>query len=346
MGDGSWTTDTYHARAAARAASGMSAFDYSDRMLSTTPRSSWRAHETLDPQAINNNGPFAGTNVRESADSDEHPDSVAIAILFDVTASMRNVPRVLQQKLPALHGLLLDRGYVTDPQILFGAIGDAHSDAIPLQVSQFESDNRMDAHLENITLEGGGGGQGRESYELGAYFMARKSEIDCLSQRGKKGYLFLMGDELPYDAVRKGQVNDIIGDGLEADIPTADIMAELQEKYEVFFLFVTEGGYSADAVLPTWRRLLGDHALVLDDATAVCETIALTIGLMEGTTTYEDALDDLVQAATTEEAARAARAAGRALAGLAAKTPATAAIVEGALPNLTSSAATGGSIRL
>jgi len=49
------------------------------------------------------------------------------AVLFDVTGSMGQVPRALQQKLPQLLGLLLRQGYVEHPQILFGAIGDATS---------------------------------------------------------------------------------------------------------------------------------------------------------------------------------------------------------------------------
>ena len=76
------------------------------------------------------------------------------------------MPRVLQTKLPQLLGLLLRKGYASDPQIMFGAIGDATCDRVPLQVGQFESDNRMDDDLGRIVLEGGGGGQMTESYEL------------------------------------------------------------------------------------------------------------------------------------------------------------------------------------
>ena len=48
-----------------------------------------------------------GVAKRESSDSREHPQSLAIAVLFDVTGSMGHVPRVLQSKLPQLLGLLL-----------------------------------------------------------------------------------------------------------------------------------------------------------------------------------------------------------------------------------------------
>jgi len=53
---------------------------------------------------------------------------------------------------------LLEAG-VTDPQILFMAVGNAVSDAAPLQVGQFESTEKlMDTWLVNMYLEGGGSG--------------------------------------------------------------------------------------------------------------------------------------------------------------------------------------------
>src|SRR5712691_12865811 len=149
MGSGRWSTDVYDAAANYRAATGTSAFAHTDTGAT-------HVHPDLDP---------FGVTVRESRDSAEHPRSLAIAVLFDVTGSMGGVPRVLQAKLPQLLGLLLRKGYVRDPQIMFGAIGDATCDSAPLQVGQFESDNRMDGDLERIVLEGGGGGQKRESYE-------------------------------------------------------------------------------------------------------------------------------------------------------------------------------------
>ena len=128
MGSGRWSTNVYDAAARFRAATGASAFAYSDGGAA-------HVHPALDP---------FGVSMRESRDSGEHPQSLAIAVLFDVTGSMRGVPRALQAKLPQLLGLLLRKGYAAHPQIMFGAIGDATCDRAPLQVGQFESDNRMD----------------------------------------------------------------------------------------------------------------------------------------------------------------------------------------------------------
>lgn len=278
MGSGVWSTDVYEAAERYRRAAGVSAFAYSDG-------GARRVHPTLDPY---------GVTVRESRDSAEHPRSLAIAVLFDVTGSMRTVPRVLQTKLPKLLGLLLRKGYATDPQILFGAIGDATCDRMPLQVGQFESDNRMDDHLGNIVLEGGGGGQMTESYELALYFMARHTAIDCFERRGRRGYLFLIGDELAYPRVKAGEVRRVIGDELTEDVPLRQIVAEVRRRYDTYYLLPAGSSYAGDRrVLDFWRDLLGQNTLELDDLDAVCETIALTVGLGEEAVDLAEGLADL-----------------------------------------------------
>src|SRR3954451_1822673 len=216
MGSGIWSTDVYDAADRYRRATGASAFAYSDSGARTV-------HAALDPK---------GVGFRESRDSDEHPDSVAIAVLFDVTGSMGSVPPVLQQKLPQLLGLLLRKGYVKDPQILFGAIGDATCDRVPLQAGQFESDNRLDDDLGRFVLEGGGGGQMTESYELAMYFMARHTSIDCYEKRGRRGYLFIIGDEEAYSRVKPAEVREFIGDELTEPIGIRAMVDEVRRMYD------------------------------------------------------------------------------------------------------------------
>ncbi|MFC4062673.1 hypothetical protein ACFOWE_30620 [Planomonospora corallina] len=284
MGSGIWSTDVYSATSRLRAATGASAFAHTDGGARTV-------HDELNPY---------GVAVRESRDSAEHPSSLAVAVLFDVTGSMGRVPRVLQTRLPDLLGLLLRKGYATDPQILFGAIGDATCDRAPLQVAQYESDNRMDEHLGRILLEGGGGGQLTESYELAMYFMARHTSIDCHEKRGRRGYLFIIGDELPYPEVKRREVAAVIGDRLERDIPTREIVAELTRMYDVYFILPAGTSHSRNrTVRETWRGLLGQNVLELDDLDALCETIALTVGLGEDAVGLEEGLDHLAEIGST-----------------------------------------------
>src|SRR5262245_12333263 len=141
MGSGRWSAVNYFAAVDARKARGVSTFAHHDEVLRA---GRLRPHQTLDPQ---------GLLARESRDSAEHPDSNAIIVSLDVTGSMDKVVRGIHRDLPHLHELLLGHKYIPHPQILFGAVGDATCDTVPLQVGQFESDNRMDQNIENMVLE-------------------------------------------------------------------------------------------------------------------------------------------------------------------------------------------------
>lgn len=284
MGGGSWCDASYFARSASLKASGKSAFDYDHVTKTSKPPSAWTCHDTLNPNGV----------IRESCDSDEHPNSVAVAVLFDVTGSMGHIPVVFQQKLPGLMSLILTKGYLTDPHILVAGIGDATCDRVPFQVSQFESDNRIDEQISNLFLEGGGGGQKTESYELGMYFMARRTKLDCYEKRGKRAYCFMLGDEMYYPKVSRKYVQSVLGDNIQEDIPTAEIAKELQQRYETYFIIPTMASHGRDRdVHEAWTKLFSQNVIRLDDEHAVAETIATQIGINEGIVDYEDAIDNL-----------------------------------------------------
>lgn len=292
MGGGRWSTDVYEEREHKRKSSGRSAFDYSDKTKSAGG-AALKPHPTLDPM---------GVIYRESRDSVEHPTSNAISVFFDVTGSMGRVPVELQKYLPQLLGLMLYKNYVSDPQILFGAIGDATSDRVPLQVGQFESDNRMDEHLQNMVLEGAGGPYGMESYELALYFMARHTATDCWEKRHKKGYFFMIGDEMAYPKAKRSEVNALIGTSLEADIHLQDLITEVKERYNVYLIIPTEtSGGNNEKIYKFWEERLGKQNVIqLDSVESVAETIALTIGLSEGSIGLDDGMDDLKEMGSSD----------------------------------------------
>ncbi len=323
MGGGSWNVNTHRRTLAANQAAGRSTFDYTDQVRAGTAT---EVNKLVDPkQVAGPASPFAGKVMREVCITDEHPNPTAIAVILDVTGSNIEAAKVTHSKLPQLHGLLQRKGYAEDPQILFGAIGDAFTDDFPLQMGQFESDNAMDDQLAAMILEGNGGGQVHETYELAAYFLARHTELEPFTKQGKKGYAIFIGDEMPYPTIKRkyneyGKVHtlqSLTGDTLEADIPTKDIFDELQERYEVYFLFQAQGHYPADRVLPAWRELLGERALVLEDPGAVCEFIAGLLGMNEAGLTTDEVVEDLTQIGAD---AGATQAAGKALATLSGST--------------------------
>jgi hypothetical protein len=247
---------------------------------------------------------------RESRDSVKHPTSRAVAVLFDVTGSMHAVPRILQEHLCRLFDLLVDKKYLTDPAVLVGGIGDATCDVAPLQIGQFESGNEIEDDLSRLYLEGGGGGQKTESYELALYLLARKTALDCQEKRGQKGYAFVIGDEMPYRRVKRREVQHLFGDTLQADIPIEKIVAEVQKKYELYFILPNLTSYYHDPqITDTWRGLLGQNVIRLPDPATISEAIAATIGLAAGSVDRDDLAADLRGAGVTGKAAGAVSAA-------------------------------------
>lgn len=110
-----------------------------------------------------------------------------IIVALDVTRSRGDDSKLMYEKLPQLMGQIELKGYIENPGISFCAIGDATCDRAPLQVSQFEADNRLDEALGRFWIEEGGGGTGQESYELAAYFYSRTNCVRLAQGIGKKG---------------------------------------------------------------------------------------------------------------------------------------------------------------
>lgn len=122
-----------------------------------------------------------------------------------------------------------------------------------------------------------------ESYELAMYFLARHTSLDCLEKRGKRGYLFIIGDEVPYPEVKSAEVRRVLGDQIQADIRLEDLLPELRERFDVYFVIpkMTQH-WGNSSVSRRWVQLLGQNVLKLEDPSAICELIASTIGLAEG----------------------------------------------------------------
>jgi hypothetical protein len=301
MGGGSWSSDAYDDRTKVRnirTSTHGPAAAFAHTHAVNTGAAARAVHPKLDPKLVAGpSSPFAGKVMRESRDSADHPESLPIAVFFDETGSMGGIPVVLEKKLAGLMALLVQKG-IAHPQILFGAIGDANPtghEAAPLQVGQFESDVLMDDVLDNVYLEGNGGGQHHETYELAHYFVGHHTATDAWDKRGKKGYLFTVGDEAPYAKIRRDQVKRLIGDDLESDITIEEVFKEVQERWHVFHIIAEEGSYRDNpGIEKDWRDLLGERVLKLYDSANVAEVIAMTIALTEGVT--DDVSADLVTA--------------------------------------------------
>ena len=207
---------------------------------------------------------------------------MAIAIIFDATGSMRKIPQVFQEQLGKLMDLLKKSG-VKHPQIMVGAIGDYSCDAVPFQIGQFESDNRIDQQLRLFFLEGGGGGTLEESYGLAYYMAGWKTSLDCWEKRQKKGYLFTIGDENPYSSMSKEELSDVFGDKLKNEVTMQEAIQKASEKYEVFHIVASQGSNGNNpSMIQNWKNLLGPRrVLILEKPSDICELIVEVIAARE-----------------------------------------------------------------
>lgn len=266
---------------------GYGAYSYEAHHALTTARQAQPTQEVFAQRACHPLMDPRGVGLRESRDSPEHPESLAIAFALDVTGSMGQVPeRLARHDLPGLMKTLRGLG-IAHPQILFLAVGDALGDRAPLQVGQFESTAElMDQWLTWTWIEGGGGGGDRESYELALYFLARHVDMDCHRKRGQRGYLFLTGDERPYSHVSKQLVKQWIGADLEVDLPLAAIVEEVQHAFEPFFLIPDlERRRACERV---WRDVLGDRVICLESPDDTCTVAASLLALGQGLRTLDE----------------------------------------------------------
>lgn len=230
--------------------------------------------------------PF-GVKMRESRDSDVHPESLAIILGLDETGSMGDLPHDLATcTLPTFIGTLIEEGTVPYPQVMIMAYGDAlNNERSPLQVGQFEAAaDKIDQDLTRVHLERKGGSNRGESSDLPIYFAARHTSIDCFEKRGRRGYLALTGDEPGFEQVSAAAVRHYLGDDLDRDIPIKDIIDECAKRYHIFFLIPDL--HRRTQCEAWWRKKLGDNVICMESHKDTSLVMAALIGLTEGA--YED----------------------------------------------------------
>ncbi|MCS6898777.1 MAG: hypothetical protein RMJ98_03525 [Myxococcales bacterium] len=241
-----------------------------------------RAKEGNTEAAFQRNTYIASISGAGTPERQVHPDlnpwghmrecnnETPIVIAMDVTRSRGEDTKIIYERLPMFLGQIDLKGYAEGVGLSFAAVGDATAgDKAPLQVSQFEADNRLDEALSRVWIEEGGGGTGQESYELAAYFYARRVSMTCLD-KGKKGIFFFLGDEGFYPTIDPYHVRNLLGEHvldkngmpttlealqkrrpkanpeqlrqilsyrLDAPIDSKIIFQELQQRFHTFLIF-------------------------------------------------------------------------------------------------------------
>lgn len=232
---------------------------------------------------------------REACDSPGCPNSRAVAIFYDTTASMNDfLMDLVKTQMPKI-AVDLPKAVSYDPQILFGGVNDIRgwrASSYPLQIGQFEAAfNEMIDQLTSIYIEGGGSGNGSESYILAHYFAARYTRLESLEKRGKKGFLFVVGDDGPTPDVTQSEIRHTFGKAdpdFSGTLTSDDVLALAEEKFNVYQIIVHGDAYENDPyIVNKWRNLMGGHAIDLSDYSCISELIITIMRMYDGMTKTE-----------------------------------------------------------
>lgn len=252
MGGGYWSTTSANAYTTA---------NYN--VSTTSSLSSFNVQEVYRARTLN---PILNPKnvVRECCDSDDHPHSLPVILALDVTGSMGHAATMCAAKLDEIMTEL----YKTNKDVEFCVmgIGDLACDGVPLQVTQFESDVRILDQTTKIYFEGGGGGNGYESYTQAWYFGLHNCKLDCW-KRGERGIIITLGDEPLNPYLPCHALQNTIGGEVPADIETNKLYEEVSEKFEIYHIAITDESfyhYYKDEIEESWRPLLGDNLLIAE----------------------------------------------------------------------------------
>lgn len=228
----------------------------SRRSLTSTLSVSEAREVTFKHRSLDSEMDIKG-KIRESRDSEEHPNSFPIIIALDVTGSMRGIPMdLIQNSFPEIMKSLLDSG-VNDAQVCFIGVGDCYFDNAPIQCGQFESsDELMEKWLQKVYLEGGGGANPGESYNLAWYFASRHTETDSFEKRGKKGVLITLGDEPCLAEIPKSEIENLFGDNAQDGITSKNLVEEVKEKWNIYHIHFSND--NNDFISKKWKNLIGE----------------------------------------------------------------------------------------
>jgi hypothetical protein len=162
------------------------------------------------------------------------------------------------------------------------AVGDANSDSYPLQVLDFKKHDDLARDINKIFPEGRGDGSKEESYELAMYYLLHHCETP---KARNKPICVIFGDEAYYDKVSRIQVRDLIGDELDHDLDSRDVIKKLYKKFEVYVLR-PEISYSKEEyaeIHKKWTDVLPEeNVMKMVDPEAIVNCIILVCGKATG----------------------------------------------------------------
>lgn len=248
--------------------------------------------------ALGAGGPDPSTSPLDRIIRSDRENPIVVAL--DVTGSNIEFARIVYDKAPMLHGQIEQQGYLKDFDICFTAVGDAYSDMAPLQVCDFQFGIALDEQLKKLYLEGNGGGQRMETYELAAHFFNQYCEMP----NAKSPFLFMIGDEAPYPYLKPQIAKEVLGRSTGETLETKAIFAEMFKKFRgnAFFLQNPYSGnrsdtYNTGEIREEWAGYVGsanaEKIIPIHEEKSVVDVILGTIAMVSRARDMNAYIDDM-----------------------------------------------------
>jgi hypothetical protein len=154
--------------------------------------------------------------------------------------------------------------------------------------------------ISKIYLVNGGGGpqKATEAYDLGMYFYAKKSDVS----KSELPFFFIIGDEGFRSLTEAKYVKHYLGDSLESDLKTVDVIHELQKKYNVFLLHKNYTFGNDKKITSMWRDALGTNNVILVKTPKACVDVMLGVmAIISKTRTMKEYIKDMKERGQTTE---------------------------------------------
>lgn len=292
MGYGKWTADAFASYStsvgrtydlSARSVSG----DYSAQEMFT----SRRLADELDPK----------NKIRECRNSEDHPRTKPVILALDVTGSMGNASVEVAKRLNNIMEDLYKS--VDDVEFMMMGIGDLDYDAAPIQASQFESDIRIASQLDKLYFEGGGGGNGFESYTAAWYFGFYHTDLDCLKD-GRKGTIITLGDEPLNPYLPTDKLERVLGNSVrQRETETKRLYELASKRFNIYHICIKDNAssyrYYEDEIFDdksscSWVNVLGRENVIVSTIEALPQNISMLVRKSNSGIIVESEIDSIL----------------------------------------------------
>lgn len=292
MGYGKWTADAF----ASYSTSVGRTYDLSTRSVSGNYSAqemftSWHLADELDPK----------DKIRECRNSADHPHTKPVILALDVTGSMGNASVEVAKRLNNIMEDLYKN--VDDVEFMMMGIGDLDYDAAPIQASQFESDIRIASQLDKLYFEGGGGGNGFESYTAAWYFGLYHTDLDCLKD-GRKGTIITLGDEPLNPYLPTNKLERVLGDSVRQRETETNRLYELaSKKFNIYHICIKDNASSYryyeneifdDQSSCSWVNVLGRENVIVSTIEALPQNISMLVRKSNSGIIVEPEIDSIL----------------------------------------------------